>query len=162
MRRKDAFRKLRTICQRLDEAAPNTFFVVPRRLYLFGSVLTDKPDPADIDLNFVHDRSPHQEQQFVDYLLRLKVNDQAEPVAVALIEVKKNDLAASDLEQASNTHAAAAKPLLIPTTGGDSIHRYYQDAAIRAVLKKNRCRPKPRPTLLSHRRRQNPYRRASV
>ncbi len=59
MKRKDAFRKLRTICQRLDEANPNTFFVVPRRLYLFGSVLTDKLDPTDIDLIFVYDRSPH-------------------------------------------------------------------------------------------------------
>lgn len=50
MKRKDAFRKLRTICQRLDEADPATFFVIPNALYLFGSTLTDKPNPADLDL----------------------------------------------------------------------------------------------------------------
>jgi hypothetical protein len=50
MKRKDAFSKLRTICQRLDEADPATFFVIPKALYLFGSTLTDKPNPADLDL----------------------------------------------------------------------------------------------------------------
>jgi hypothetical protein len=50
MKRKDAFRKLRTICQRLDEADPATFFVIPKALYLFGSTLTDKPNPTDLDL----------------------------------------------------------------------------------------------------------------
>ena len=50
MKRKDAFRKLRTICQRLDKADPAIFFVIPKSLYLFGSVLTDKPNPADLDL----------------------------------------------------------------------------------------------------------------
>jgi hypothetical protein len=50
MKRKDAFRKLRTICHRLDEADPATFFVIPKALYLFGSTLTDKPNPTDLDL----------------------------------------------------------------------------------------------------------------
>jgi len=30
----------------------------------------------------------------------------------------------------------AAKPLLVPYTGGEATRRYYQDAAIRAVLEK--------------------------
>jgi hypothetical protein len=51
MKRRDAFRKLRTICQRLDEVDPQQFFVIPLRLYLFGSLLTDKPNPGDIDRN---------------------------------------------------------------------------------------------------------------
>jgi hypothetical protein len=52
MKRADAIRKLRTICQRLDEADPAEFFVVPLRLYLLGSLLTDKADPGDLDLLF--------------------------------------------------------------------------------------------------------------
>lgn len=53
MKRADALRKLRTICERLDtlESLP----VTPLRLYLFGSVLTDKEKPADIDLILVHE-----------------------------------------------------------------------------------------------------------
>ena len=52
MKRKDAFRKLCTICQRLDDRDPEHFPIIPLRLYLFGSVLTDKPDPSDMDLLF--------------------------------------------------------------------------------------------------------------
>lgn len=40
MKRKDAFRKVRTICERLDGHDPEQFPVVPVRLYLLGSVLT--------------------------------------------------------------------------------------------------------------------------
>ncbi|MCG2770416.1 MAG: hypothetical protein ABIK79_05775 [Chloroflexota bacterium] len=50
MKRRDAFRKLRTICQRIDEAGE--FPVIPLRLYLFGSLLTEKPNPSDMDLLF--------------------------------------------------------------------------------------------------------------
>jgi predicted nucleotidyltransferase len=52
VKRRDAFQKLRTICRRLDERDPERFPVVPVRLYLFGSLLTDKPDPSDVDLLF--------------------------------------------------------------------------------------------------------------
>jgi hypothetical protein len=59
MKRKDAFRKIRTICQRLDDVDPQTFHVQPLRLYLYGSLLTDKPDPTDVDLILVYDNSPN-------------------------------------------------------------------------------------------------------
>jgi type I restriction enzyme R subunit len=129
----------------------------------------------------------------VDYTLRIKVNLDTQPVAVALIEAKKEDLPPGHgLDQAkgyaacdrlnvpfvfsSNGHlfvefnrftgltsaprpladfptpaelriryeaamgftldAAAARPLLQPYTGGEATRRYYQDAAIRAVLEK--------------------------
>ena len=58
MKRKDAFHKLRTICQRLDELSPAEFNIQPLRLYLFGSALTDKPDPKDIDLVLTYEFSP--------------------------------------------------------------------------------------------------------
>jgi type I restriction enzyme, R subunit len=129
----------------------------------------------------------------VDYVLRIKVNLEAQPVAVALIEAKAENLPPGHgLEQvktygsarrmnvpfvfSSNGHlfveydvftgettpprllaqfpspqelraryekakgfsldAPAAKPLLVRYSGGEATRRYYQDAAIRAVLEK--------------------------
>lgn len=57
MKRKDALHKVRTICQRLDEA-DDTFPVQPLSLYLHGSVLTDKPDPKDVDLILIYEYPP--------------------------------------------------------------------------------------------------------
>ncbi len=129
----------------------------------------------------------------VDYILRVKVNPDTQPVAVALIEAKAEHLPPNHgLEQAklyasckrlnvpfvvsSNGHlfvefdrftgltsspssiqnfpspailraryeqkmgfsldSPAAKPLLMRYPGGEAARRYYQDAAIRAVLEK--------------------------
>ncbi len=129
----------------------------------------------------------------VDYLLRIAVNAESQPVAVALIEAKAENLPPDHgLEQAklyasckrlnvpfvysSNGHlfvefdaftgktsrpkplaefptpdelraryeqgkgfkldSEAARPLLVRYVGGEATRRYYQDAAIRAVLEK--------------------------
>jgi type I restriction enzyme, R subunit len=129
----------------------------------------------------------------VDYTLRIQINPETQPVAVALIEAKKEGLPPGHgLDQAkgyatckrlnipfvfsSNGHlfvefnrftgltsapklieefpspgelraryeeamgfsleAAQARPLLQPYSGGEGTRRYYQDAAIRAVLEK--------------------------
>lgn len=129
----------------------------------------------------------------VDYLLRVKVNPNTQPVALALIEAKaENQPPAHGLEQAklyaatkrlnvpfvfsSNGHRFVeydrttgiigepqpmeafpspaelraryevamgfslgdqqARPLITPYSGGEATRRYYQDAAIRAVLEK--------------------------
>ncbi len=129
----------------------------------------------------------------VDYVLRIRVNTNTQPVAVALIEAKKNTLppghgltqgkAYADCKRlnvpfvfSSNGYqfvefdrftgltssprplsefpppqelrvryeekmgfdleSPAAKPLLTPYTGGEGTRRYYQDAAIRAVMEK--------------------------
>ncbi|MCC7205490.1 MAG: DEAD/DEAH box helicase family protein [Phycisphaeraceae bacterium] len=129
----------------------------------------------------------------IDYVLRVKVNVDTQPVAMALIEAKKESLPAGHgLDQAkgyseckrlnvrfvfsSNGHqfvefdcftgltsapqpiaefpapadlraryergmgftleSPAARPLLQPYPGGESARRYYQDAAIRAVMEK--------------------------
>ena len=129
----------------------------------------------------------------MDYTLRVKVNPDTQPIAVALIEAKAENLPPTHgLEQAkayascrrlnvqfvfsSNGHLfveydrrigqttaprplsdfptpaelraryekgmgftldeAAARPLLARYTGGEATRRYYQDAAIRAVLEK--------------------------
>ena len=144
-----------------------------------------------------------------DYTLRVKVNAHAHPVAVALIEVKRNQQhPGHGLDQAkgyaacerlnvqfvfsTNGHqfvafdrqsgittppqpmsdfptpenlrasyearvgfsldAPAAQPLLTRYTGGEAVRRYYQDAAIRAVIEKiARCEQagEPRRALLS-------------
>ncbi len=145
----------------------------------------------------------------VDYTLRVKVNPDTQPVAVAVIEAKAESLPPTHgLEQAkayaackrlnvpfvysSNGHLfvefdrvtgltstprplgefpsppdlrvryeqsvgfslsdAVARPLLARYTGGEATRRYYQDAAIRAVLEKiARCEKagEPKRTLLS-------------
>ncbi len=129
----------------------------------------------------------------IDYVLRVKVNVDTQPVALALIEAKKETLSPGHgLDQAkgyaeckrlnvkfvfsSNGHqfvefdyftgfttkpkpmtdfptpaelrrryeqgmgftfeSPAAKPLLQPYAGGEGTRRYYQDAAIRAVMEK--------------------------
>jgi type I restriction enzyme R subunit len=129
----------------------------------------------------------------IDYVLRVKVNVDTQPVAVALIEAKKDSLPPGHgLDQAkgyaacrrltvhfvlsSNGHqfvefdnftgrtsrprpmaefptpaelraryergmgfaldSAVARPLLQPYPGGEGTRRYYQDAAIRAVMEK--------------------------
>ena len=69
MKRQDAFRKLRLICQRLDEVDLEQFFVLPRRLYLLGSLLTDKPNPSDVDLLFEYRDRPDLDP--VDIVRRL-------------------------------------------------------------------------------------------
>src|SRR5262249_11356877 len=145
----------------------------------------------------------------VDYTLRVKVNSETQPVAVALIEAKAEHLPpAHGLEQgkayadskrlnvpfvfASNGHLfvefdrftglttsprplaqfptpdalrvryeaqmgfaltdLAARPMLVRYPGGEATRRYYQDAAIRAVLEKvarAERRGEPRRALLS-------------
>ncbi|MDI6641588.1 MAG: DEAD/DEAH box helicase family protein [Elusimicrobiota bacterium] len=127
----------------------------------------------------------------IDYLLRIRININSQPVPVALIESKKStDLPDKDLEEAkkyarlnnvpfvyssngdlfveynsfigktSNPNhmdkfptplelkqryenemgislsSENPKPLLVPYLGGETSRRYYQDAAIRAVLEK--------------------------
>lgn len=129
----------------------------------------------------------------IDYVLRVKINLETQPVALALIEAKKESLPAGHgLNQgkgyaecrrlsvkflfSSNGHqfvefdcftgltsapksihefpspdelrtryeqgmgfsleAPAARPLLQPYSGGEGSRRYYQDAAIRAVMEK--------------------------
>jgi len=145
----------------------------------------------------------------IDYVLRVKVNVDTQPVALALIEAKKESLPAGHgLDQAkgyaecrrlnvrfvfsSNGHqfvafdcftgmtstprsiaefptpaelraryeqgmgftleSPAARPLLQPYPGGEGARRYYQDAAIRAVMEKiARCEisGQPKRALLS-------------
>lgn len=142
----------------------------------------------------IHDGKPRKRARGrVDYLLRIAVNAESQPVAVALIEAKAESLPPDHgLEQAklyasckrfnvpfvfaSNGHLfvefdaftgrtsrtrplsefptpeelraryeqgkglqldwPAARPLLVRYPGGEATRRYYQDAAIRAVLEK--------------------------
>lgn len=142
----------------------------------------------------IGETGPHRRQRGrVDYVLRVKVTLDSQPVAVALIEAKAEHLPPTHgLEQAklyaackrlnvpfvysSNGHlfvefdrltgqttaptpladfpapadlraryekhvgfaldSPAARPLLVRYAGGEATRRYYQDAAIRAVLEK--------------------------
>ena len=160
-------------------------------------------------IEIIEGRPRKQAKGRVDYVLRVKVTPDTQPVAVALIEAKAEDRPPTHgLEQAkayaackrlnvqvvfsSNGHLyveydrvtgktaaprplakfpgpadlraryeasvgfsladEAAKPLLVRYAGGEATRRYYQDAAIRAVLEKIARRAKtgqPQRALLS-------------
>ena len=144
-------------------------------------------------IDIIGDKPRRRARGRVDYVLRVKINPDNQPVAVALIEAKKEDLPPGHgLEQAkayaackrlnvqfvfsSNGHlfvefdrrtgltssprpmsefpgpselraryearmgftldSPEAKPLLTRYAGGEGTRRYYQDAAIRAVMEK--------------------------
>jgi len=160
-------------------------------------------------IEIINDKPRRRSRGKVDYVLRIKVNPDTQPVAVALIEAKRDTLPPGHgLSQAkgyahckrlnvpfvfsSNGHqfvefdrftgltspprlmsefpgpqelraryeqkmgfsltAKAARPLLQPYPGGEATRRYYQDAAIRAVMEKMaRCEEtgEPKRALLS-------------
>lgn len=144
-------------------------------------------------VEIVNGKARRRSRGKIDYVLRVKVNVDTQPIALALIEAKKESLPAGHgLDQAkgyaecrrlnvkfifsSNGHqfiefdcfsgltsapkpiaefpapdelraryeqgmgfkldAPAARPLLQPYPGGEGTRRYYQDAAIRAVMEK--------------------------
>lgn len=142
-------------------------------------------------IDIIDGKPKRRERGRIDYLLRVKVNISTQPVAVALLEAKKNtEPPDKGLEQAkryarlnnvpfvysSNGHlfieydsfsgktsgpfpieefptpselrrryekalgfsleSEQAKPLLVHYPGGEATRRYYQDAAIRAVLER--------------------------
>lgn len=144
-------------------------------------------------VEIINGRARRRSRGKIDYVLRVKVNIDTQPVALALIEAKKESLAAGHgLDQAkgyaecrrlnvrfvfsSNGHqfvefdcftgvtsapkptsdfpspadlraryehgmgftleSPAARPLLQQYPGGEGARRYYQDAAIRAVMEK--------------------------
>jgi type I restriction enzyme R subunit len=148
-------------------------------------------EEADRGIDVIEGKPRRRERGRIDYLLRIRVNLNSQPIAIALIEAKKEkDPPAKGLEQAkryarlnhvpfvfsSNGHlyveydnlkgkTSQALPLtkfpapadlrrryesylgvslksekalafLIPYPGGEATRRYYQDAAIRAVLEK--------------------------
>lgn len=86
LKRKDAFQKLRNICDRLDTLGIDVLKVTPLRLYLFGSVLTDKARPEDIDLILVYEYPPD-----FDYGWELAAMSYGRPLAGqrAVIELRR-------------------------------------------------------------------------
>lgn len=160
-------------------------------------------------IEIINGKARRRSRGKIDYVLRVKVNVDTQPVALALIEAKKEILPPGHgLDQAkgysecrrlqvkfifsSNGHrfvefdcftgltsppkpiaefpspaelrlrfeqgmgfpldSSAARPLLQPYSGGEGTRRYYQDAAIRAVMEKiAQCQisNKPKRALLS-------------
>ena len=162
-----------------------------------------KREITDGRVEIINGSARRRQSGRVDYLLRVKVNLDTQPVAIAVIEAKREDLPAGHgLDQAkgyadykrlnvrfvfsSNGHqfveydqctgltvsprplsefptpdelrtryeqgvgfalaSQPARPLLQPYPGGESSRRYYQDAAIRAVMEKiARCETEAQP-----------------
>ncbi|MEJ5166435.1 MAG: DEAD/DEAH box helicase family protein [Thermoanaerobaculia bacterium] len=142
-------------------------------------------------IDIIDGKPKRRDKGRIDYLLRIRVNPFTQPLAIALLEAKKNtDPPDKGLEQAKkyarlnnvpfiystngylfvefeifkgktseprpleefptpselrkryeeamgfSLESAEAKPLLNPYPGGEATRRYYQDAAIRAILEK--------------------------
>ena len=160
-------------------------------------------------VEIINGRARRRSRGKIDYALRVKVNVDTQPVALALLEAKRENLPAGHgLDQAkgyaecrrltvrfvlsSNGHqfvefdcftgltsvpkpmtefptpaelraryergmgfsleTPAARPLLQPYPGGEGTRRYYQDAAIRAVMEKivkDQVTQQPKRALLS-------------
>lgn len=142
-------------------------------------------------IDIIEGKPRRREKGRIDYLLRIRINVSTQPIAVALLEAKKNtEPPDKGLEQAKkyarlnnvpfvystngylfieyddftgitsdprpitefptpqelrrryeqgkgfSLESEQAKPLLVPYPRGEATRRYYQDAAIRAVLEK--------------------------
>lgn len=151
-------------------------------------------EETDRGIDIIEGKPRRRERGRADYLLRIRVNPNTQPIPVALIEAKKSTAAPDQgLEQAKkygrlnnvpfvyssngylfveynhftgqttepqpinefptpellhkryeqrmgfSLESEFAKPLLVKYPGGEASRRYYQDAAIRAVLEKTPC-----------------------
>ena len=100
MKRKDALRKVRAVCERLSDAGDD-FPVIPVRLYLFGSVLTEKPAPRDVDLLFEYKERPDLDADDIVYRLSYRKplpHDQAIKRMRAGMKMVRIDLILDSLE----------------------------------------------------------------
>lgn len=87
MKRSDAIAKAATICANLDATVGTHFWVTPLSLYLFGSTLTEKPLPHDVDLVFRY-RYPYLTEdeiaeQVMDMTYGKSLRDQKACIALA-------------------------------------------------------------------------------
>jgi predicted nucleotidyltransferase len=87
MKRDAAFAKLQTICQRFDGAGTTDNLLLPIQVWLFGSLLTDKPEPDDIDILVKFDESrlieKSKQQEYLDLAHNLRECHRAEQVYCA-------------------------------------------------------------------------------
>lgn len=175
----------------LNEADTKAKFIDPalHRIGWTENLIHREETACGIDI--IEGKPKRRERGRIDYLLRIRVNISTQPIAVALLEAKKNtEPPDKGLEQAkryarlnnvpfvysSNGHlfveyddftgktsqpcpleefptpsgfreryeealgfsleSEKAKPLLVSYPGGEATRRYYQDAAIRALLEK--------------------------
>jgi hypothetical protein len=89
MKRQDALRKTRTICERLSGIDLETFPIWPVKLYLFGSVLTNKPDPEDIDLALVYEENPKIEYSDAEISQMIFYEPRLQPQNKASVELRR-------------------------------------------------------------------------
>lgn len=89
MKRRDAFRKIRTVCERLDSIDLDEFPIWPIKLFIFGSVLTTKPDPDDIDLAFVYIENPKIEYSDEEFDRMMFYEPRLQPHNKASVELRR-------------------------------------------------------------------------
>jgi type I site-specific restriction endonuclease len=81
-------------------------------------------------IEIVDGRHRRQARARVNYTLRVRVNPDTQPVAVTDLRARYEQGVGFSLE------SPAARPLITRYARGEATRRYYQDAAIRAVLEK--------------------------
>lgn len=89
MKRRDAFRKVRTICQRLDTVDLDTFPIWPFKLYLFGSVLTNKLNPNDTDMALVYQDNPRVKYSDAEFTRMIFYEPRLQPQNRASVELRR-------------------------------------------------------------------------
>ena len=84
-----------------------------------------------LNVPFVFSSNGHQ---FVEYDFQTGLTSAAQPLAA--FPTPDQLRARYEQQQGFSLESEAAKPLLTPYAGGEATRRYYQDAAIRAILEK--------------------------
>ncbi len=106
-------------------------------LYLRGwgdSLIREEKTPGGTD---IIDGRPRKRSGRTDYLLCVLVVKGKPPLPLAIVEAKSEDIKLRyENSNGFKLDSEAAKPLLMPYKGGEAVRYYFQDAAIRAALKK--------------------------
>lgn len=89
MKRPDAFRKIRIVCERLEALDQHTFPIWPLEMYLFGSVLTDKEKPKDIDLVLVYRENPEIHYTDAELSQMIFYEPRLQPQNRAIVELRR-------------------------------------------------------------------------
>lgn len=89
MKRRDAFRKIRRVCERLDAIDKHTFPIWPLEVYVFGSVLTDKEKPKDIDLALVYKENPEIHYTDAELSRMIFYEPRLQPQNRAIVELRR-------------------------------------------------------------------------
>ena len=156
MKRHQAFRKIRAICTRIDDICHSgmlpsgehlTFY--PTELYLFGSTLTDKANPNNVDLLLVHDMGDMEWQEYWEYEIAFMAADRLSPVT-KLVRSMLGQMRSVSLGAVPSSLLAWDQLLLFPNGRGinqiwNSDWEWNWETAVETIERNPLPWPGPRP-----------------